>query len=129
MGKNLVIVESPAKARTIGRILKDGYVIKATMGHVRDLPEKELGVDPNDDFKAKYVVTRGKQKVLREIKAAAKEAEVLYLATDPDREGEAISWHVMEAAGLTRMPHRRVIFHEITRRRWRRPSGTPATWT
>ena len=86
MGKNLVIVESPAKARTIGRILKDGYVIKATMGHVRDLPEKELGVDPNDDFKAKYVVTRGKQKVLREIKAAAKEAEVLYLATDPDRE-------------------------------------------
>lgn len=115
MAKNLVIVESPAKARTIERILKKDFQVKATMGHVRDLPEKELGVDPESDFAAKYVVSRGKQKVLREIKAAAKDAQTLYLATDPDREGEAISWHIVHAAHLEKMPTKRVVFHEITK--------------
>lgn len=115
MAKDLVIVESPAKARTIGRILKDKYEVKATLGHVRDLPEKELGVDPENDFAAKYVVARGKQKVIRDIKGAAKDAKALYLATDPDREGEAISWHLVQAAKLEHLPAKRVIFHEITK--------------
>ncbi len=115
MGNNLVIVESPAKARTIGRILKDGYTIKATMGHIRDLPDKELGVDPDNDFSATYTVPRGKQKVINEIKKAAQGADTLYLATDPDREGEAISWHVVESAKLNRKKAKRVVFHEITR--------------
>lgn len=115
MAKNLVIVESPAKARTIGRILKDGYTIKATLGHVRDLPEKELGVDPEKGFDPKYVTSKGKQKVINEIKAAAKDASMLYLATDPDREGEAISWHIVQAAKLQNLPTKRVVFHEITK--------------
>ncbi|MDY6910863.1 MAG: type I DNA topoisomerase [Chloroflexota bacterium] len=115
MDKNLVIVESPAKARTIGRILKDGYEVKATLGHVRDLPEKELGVDTENGFFPKYVVAKGKQKVIKEIKAAAKNATNLYLATDPDREGEAISWHLVEAAKLQALPTKRVVFHEITK--------------
>jgi DNA topoisomerase-1 len=115
MAKNLVIVESPAKARTIGRILSDKYIVKATMGHVRDLPEKELGVDPEKGFSPKYIVAKGKQKIINEIKAAAKGAETLYLATDPDREGEAISWHVVKAAKLENMPTKRVVFHEITK--------------
>ena len=115
MSKNLVIVESPAKARTIGRILKDNYIIKATLGHVRDLPEKELGVDLEKGFDPKYVTSKGKQKVINEIKAAAKDASVVYLATDPDREGEAISWHIVQAAKLQNLPAKRVVFHEITK--------------
>ena len=115
MTKKLVIVESPAKARTIGRMLKDDYTIKATLGHVRDLPEKELGVDTENGFAPTYVVPRGKNKVVKEIRAAAKEASALYLATDPDREGEAISWHVVQAAKLGNIPAKRVVFHEITK--------------
>ncbi|MCL0066183.1 type I DNA topoisomerase, partial [Dehalococcoidia bacterium] len=115
MAKKLVIVESPAKARTISRILKDEYVVRATMGHVRDLPQKELGVDTGNGFAPKYVVSKGKTKVVSEIKAAAKDASVLYLATDPDREGEAIAWHLIEAAKLGKMPAKRVVFHEITK--------------
>lgn len=114
MADNLVIVESPAKARTISRILKGSYAIKATLGHVRDLPEKELGVDTENGFAPVYVVPKGKKKAVKEIKAAAKDASVLYLATDPDREGEAISWHLIQAANLGKMPAKRVIFHEIT---------------
>ena len=115
MTKKLVIVESPAKARTIGRMLKDDYTIKATLGHVRDLPEKELGVDTENGFAPTYVVPRGKNKVVKEIRAAAKEASALYLATDPDREGEAISWHVVQAAKLGNIPANRVVFHEMTK--------------
>ena len=114
MTNKLVIVESPAKARTMSRMLKGGYTVKATMGHVRDLPEKELGVDVDNEFSPKYVVPRSKNKVIKEIKAAAKDASVLYLATDPDREGEAISWHLVQAANLEDMPTKRVVFHEIT---------------
>ncbi|HAZ32044.1 MAG TPA: DNA topoisomerase I, partial [Dehalococcoidia bacterium] len=115
MAKKLVIVESPAKVRTISRILKDEYIVKATMGHIRDLPQKELGVDTGNGFAPKYVVSRGKSKVVNEIKTAARDASVLYLATDPDREGEAISWHLIQAAKLDKMPAKRVVFHEITK--------------
>ncbi len=114
MAKKLVLVESPAKAKTIGRILKNSYEVKATLGHVRDLPEKNLGVDPDNGFKPEYALVRGKNKVVKEIKAAAKDASIVYLATDPDREGEAISWHLLEAAKLQNMKAKRVVFHEIT---------------
>ena len=114
MSKNLVIVESPAKAKTLGQILGKDYSVKASLGHVRDLPQKELGIDIENDFSPKYVVSRGKTKVVKEIKEAAKSAKAVYLATDPDREGEAISWHLVAAAGLGKKPLKRVVFHEIT---------------
>ena len=115
MSKNLVIVESPAKAKTLGQFLGSDYTVKASLGHVRDLPQKELGIDVDNDFAPKYVVSQGKKKVLKEIKDGAKEAKAIYLATDPDREGEAISWHLVAAAGLGKMHLKRVVFHEITK--------------
>jgi DNA topoisomerase-1 len=114
MSKGLVIVESPAKARTISRILGQGYTVKASWGHVRDLPKRDLGIDVENGFVPKYVIIKGRQKQLREIKEAAKKASAVYLATDPDREGESISWHLVQAAGLEKRPLKRVIFHEIT---------------
>ena len=102
MTKDLVIVESPAKARTVGRFLGSGYEVKASMGHVRDLPENDFGVDAENGFKPTYVRVSGRDKVVSEIKKAAKGAAQIYLATDPDREGEAISWHLVEAAGLAK---------------------------
>src|SRR5580765_1293289 len=93
-GTALVIVESPTKAKTIGKYLGAGYDVKATVGHLIDLPTRELGVDVADGFKPKYVVIKGKTKTLSEIKKAAKGAKEVILATDPDREGEAIAWHV-----------------------------------
>ena len=115
--KDLVIVESPAKARTVARFLGDKYVVKASMGHVRDLPRKTMGVDIEKDFEPTYEQVRGRESVIREIKKAAKDAESVYLATDPDREGEAISWHMVEAVGLPQDSSalKRVVFHEITR--------------
>ncbi len=113
--KSLVIVESPAKARTVGRFLGDDYVVKASMGHVRDLPARDLGVDLESDFSPTYVQVRGRATVIAEIKKAARSAESIYLATDPDREGEAISWHLVEAADLAKKDNlKRVVFHEIT---------------
>ncbi|MFC1963521.1 type I DNA topoisomerase [Chloroflexota bacterium] len=115
-GTQLVIVESPAKAKTLSQFLGTEYTVKASMGHVRDLPGKELGVEVDKDFSPKYVVLPGKKKVLREIKAMAKVARAVYLATDPDREGEAISWHIVEAVGLDKKKlYKRVVFHEITK--------------
>jgi DNA topoisomerase-1 len=116
-GKNLVIVESPAKARTIGRYLGKGYEVAASVGHVRDLPAKELGVDVEEGFEPKYVTIRGKGKILQELKRKAKTAEAVILATDPDREGEAIAYHVAEQLGYQKDPDRfrRVTFHEITK--------------
>lgn len=113
----LVIVESPHKAKTIGKYLGRGYRVKATVGHVRDLPQKKLGIDIEKGFEPDYVTIEGKEKTLAEIKEAAGQAEAIYIATDPDREGEAIGWHVAEqvkrkAAGV---PVRRVLFHEITK--------------
>ena len=115
--KDLVIVESPAKARTVARFLGDNYVVKASMGHVRDLPRKTMGVDIEKDFEPTYEQVRGRESIIREIKKAAKGAESVYLATDPDREGEAISWHMVEAVGLPQDSSalKRVVFHEITR--------------
>ncbi len=116
VGKSLVIVESPAKARTIGKYLGPDYRVRATVGHVRDLPPKGLGIDVDKGFAPRYVPVQGKEKTLAELKSAAKDASHIYLATDPDREGEAIAWHVAESIkqrGLA--PIQRVLFHEITR--------------
>src|ERR687890_610752 len=113
-GDALVIVESPTKAKTIGKYLGRGYDVKATVGHLRDLPTRELGVDVDNGFEPKYVTIKGKTKTLAELKKAAKGASAIYLATDPDREGEAIAWHVADQlqAGL---PTHRILFHEITK--------------
>jgi len=116
MAKELVIVESPAKARTLSRILGSRYSVKASLGHVRDLPRKRLGVDVRNGFIPCYVVPREKRAVVKEIKEAAGKVAAVYLATDPDREGEAISWHLIEAAKLKTVPRHRVVFHEITER-------------
>ncbi len=115
MKKKLVIVESPAKARTLSKLLGQDYSLKASMGHVRDLPKSQLGVDIEQGFAPKYVVPRTKSKIVKELKQAAKTASAVYLATDPDREGEAISWHLAEVTKTNRKPYRRVVFHEITK--------------
>ena len=112
--KSLVVVESPAKARTISRILGPEYEIRASVGHVRDLPKSSLGVDIEQGFQPKYVIPREKASAVKEIRRAAESAATVYLATDPDREGEAIAWHLIAAADLEDKPHRRVVFHEIT---------------
>ena len=115
-GGALVIVESPHKAKTIGKYLGRGYRVKATVGHVRDLPEKKLGIDVEKGFTPEYVTIAGKEKTLAEIKEAAHNADAVYIATDPDREGEAIGWHVAEQIKRKSGPRvRRVLFHEITR--------------
>ena len=114
MAKNLVIVESPAKAKTINKFVGKDYVVKASVGHVRDLPKSELGVD-EETFEPQYEVLEGKEKVVAELKAAAKKAETIYIASDPDREGEAIGWHVMHLLGGDSKKVRRILFHEITK--------------
>ena len=113
-GSALVIVESPTKAKTIGKYLGAGYDVKATIGHLRDLPTRELGVDVERGFEPKYVTIKGKTKTLAELKKAAKGASEIYLATDPDREGEAIAWHVADQIAVG-VPTHRVLFEEITR--------------
>lgn len=110
----LVIVESPAKARTVGRFLGKEYTVKASVGHVRDLLRSQLSVDVENDFQPKYRVPNEKRPVVKELKSLAKTAEEVYLATDPDREGEAIAWHLMESAEIDPKVARRVVFHEIT---------------
>lgn len=110
----LVIVESPAKARTIGRYLGSGYTVKASMGHIRDLPKSTLGVDVEADFLPKYLIPRDKTKVVKELKESVRGAREIFLATDPDREGEAIAWHLIHATEAEEKPLRRVVFHEIT---------------
>ena len=112
--KNLVIVESPAKARTLGRILGSKYNLKASMGHIRDLPKSRLGVDIEHNFEPKYVVPRTKAKTVKELKDAGKKVGTIYLATDPDREGEAIAWHLATQIQQEGVPFKRVVFHEIT---------------
>jgi DNA topoisomerase I len=116
-GKQLVIVESPAKARTVGQILGNRYVVAASQGHVRDLPKGKMGVDLEHDFLPSYVTMQEKKTILNDLKKAGKEAAGIYLATDPDREGEAISWHIQTAAGWDQQadPPKRVVFHEITK--------------
>src|SRR6476620_7876374 len=127
-GKSLVIVESPAKARTISKFLGGNYVIEASIGHVRDLPQgakqipaefkKEewayLGVNVNDEFVPVYIIPPGKTEQVRKLRALVKDAKELFLATDEDREGEAISWHLLELL-KPKVPVKRLVFHEITR--------------
>lgn len=112
---DLVIVESPAKARTVGRILGKGYAVKASVGHVRDLLRSQLSVDVENDFSPKYRVPNEKRDVVKELKSDVERAERVFLATDPDREGEAIAWHLLESAEIEPNRARRVVFHEITK--------------
>ena len=116
-GKRLVVVESPAKARTVGQILGNKYLVTASMGHVRDLPKSTLGVDTEQDFNPKYLTMKDKRDLVKELKEAGAKASDIFLATDPDREGEAISWHLQAAAGWDKFekPPKRVVFHEITK--------------
>lgn len=115
MAKSLVIVESPAKARTIEKFLGKNYVVKASVGHVIDLPKSKLGVDIDNNFEPQYITIRGKGPILREIKSLAKKSERVYLATDPDREGEAISWHLARALCIEEDEPCRIEFNEITK--------------
>ena len=116
-GKQLVIVESPAKARTVGQILGRKYVVTASQGHIRDLPKGKMGVDLEQDFEPSYVTMRDKRSLVTSLKKAGDQAKDIYLATDPDREGEAISWHLQTATGWDQktVPPKRVVFHEITK--------------
>ena len=115
MGQNLVIVESPAKAKTISKYLGKNYTVEASMGHVRDLPKSKLGVDIEDNFTPKYITIRGKGELIAKLKKAAKKADKIYLATDPDREGEAISWHLANILKISEDETCRIVFNEITK--------------
>ena len=112
---NLVIVESPAKAKTITKYLGPGYQVKASMGHVRDLPKSKLGVDVEHGFTLDYQPIKGKEEVIDDLKKAAKKSDQIFLATDPDREGEAISWHLKELLELPDRRAHRVTFREFTK--------------
>ena len=113
MPKTLVIVESPTKAKTISRFLGKNFIIESSYGHIRDLPSSQLGIDVEKDFEPKYIIPRKKSKIVKELKAKAKKSDVIILATDEDREGEAIAWHLAAALGLTNP--KRIVFHEITK--------------
>lgn len=115
MGQKLVIVESPAKAKTIGKYLGKNYIVEASMGHVRDLPKSQLGVDIDNNYNPKYITIRGKGELLDKLKKEAKKSDKIYLATDPDREGEAISWHLSHVLKLDEDDKCRIEFHEITK--------------
>ncbi|WP_100399357.1 type I DNA topoisomerase [Bacillus sp. FJAT-44742] len=115
MADYLVIVESPAKAKTIGKYLGKKYIVKASMGHVRDLPKSQMGVDTTNQYEPKYITIRGKGPVLKELKTAAKKVKKIYLAADPDREGEAIAWHLAHSLDIDEDSDCRVVFNEITK--------------
>ena len=112
----LVIVESPAKAKTIGKYLGDDYEVTASMGHIRDLPASQLGIDVEHGYAPQYISIKGKEKLIKELKSKAKHADGVLLATDPDREGEAISWHLANILGLDPHEPNRVTFDEITKK-------------
>src|ERR1041384_5657493 len=124
MAKNLVIVESPAKAKMINKFIGSDYIVKASVGHVRDLPKSELGVD-EETVEPTYEEREGKEQVGSELRAAAKKANVVYIASDPDREGEAIGWHVMNLLGGDSKKVRRVLFHEITKKAGKKAIDSP----
>ncbi|MFA7116313.1 MAG: type I DNA topoisomerase [Bacteroidales bacterium] len=115
MGENLVIVESPAKAKTIEKFLGKDYIVKSSFGHIRDLSKKNLGIDVEHDFEPNYVISQDKKKIVTELKAAAKKAKIVWIASDEDREGEAIAWHLYECLGLKPENTKRIVFHEITK--------------
>src|SRR4030042_20781 len=116
MSKGLIIVESPTKVKTLQKFLGSDYIIRASVGHIKDLPEDELGVDLEKDFQPQYVTMSGKGKIIRELKKAGKEVENIYLGPDPDREGEAIAWHIAEEIGDEDKNVYRVLFNEITKK-------------
>ncbi|HBR08195.1 MAG TPA: DNA topoisomerase I, partial [Clostridiales bacterium] len=122
---NLVIVESPAKARTIEKYLGDQYEVVASMGHLRDLPKSKMGVDIEAGFIPQYIPVKGREDVISDLKKRSKSAGMVYLATDPDREGEAISWHLKELLGLPDEKARRVTFNEITKKVVKDSIGNP----
>lgn len=115
MAKNLVIVESPAKAKTIEKYLGKDFKVASSFGHIADLPSKELGVDVDGDFTPKYIIPSDKKSLVKELKSQAKKAEMIWLASDEDREGEAIAWHLSESLNLTESNTKRIVFHEITK--------------
>ena len=115
MPKNLLIVESPAKAKTIEKILGSDFEVKSCYGHIRDLEKDDMGIDVNNNYKPRYIVPDEKQKVVKELKQLAKKSDEVWLATDEDREGEAISWHLCEVLGLDPNTTKRIVFHEITK--------------
>ena len=115
MADNLVIVESPAKAKTIQKFLGNDYVVKSSFGHIRDLQDKKLSVDVDKNFAPEYVIPADKKRVVSELKKAAEASKTVWLASDEDREGEAISWHLFETLGLKPENTQRIVFHEITK--------------
>ena len=131
MSKSLLIVESPAKASTLKKFLGDSFLVKASVGHVKDLPHNKLGVDIEKNFEAEYITIRGKGKILQELRAAAKKVDTIYLGPDPDREGEAIAWHIaneLNGDELSKKKGRkiyRVLFHEITKNAVRKAIENP----
>jgi DNA topoisomerase-1 len=114
--QKLIIVESPAKARTISKFLGKGYKVEASQGHVRDLPKSQIGVDVDNDFELKYITIRGRGDILTRIRKEARNASQIYLATDPDREGEAISWHLAGVLDMDVDKPCRIEFHEVTKK-------------
>lgn len=115
MAKNLVIVESPAKAQTIKKFLGKEFEVKSSYGHIRDLPKNKLGIDKENEFEPQYIISTDKTKIVKELKESTKEAEIVWLATDEDREGEAIAWHLYETLNLKNKENKRIAFHEITK--------------
>ncbi|MGQ9847005.1 MAG: toprim domain-containing protein, partial [Bacteroidales bacterium] len=115
MEKNLVIVESPAKAKTIEKFLGKEYTVKSSFGHIRDLPKNKISIDIENNFTPIYEIPKEKIKIVAELKKLSKEAETVWLASDEDREGEAISWHLAEVLNLKKEKTKRIVFHEITK--------------
>ena len=113
--RSLVIVESPSKAKTISKFLGSRYNVMASVGHIRDLPKSRMGVKIEDNFEPEYINVRGKAQLIKDLKTAASESDKVYLATDPDREGEAISWHICSLLGIDPKDANRIEFHEITK--------------
>ncbi|HNW00228.1 MAG TPA: DNA topoisomerase, partial [Chitinophagales bacterium] len=116
MGKNLMIVESPAKAKTIEKFLGKDFVVKSCYGHIRDLDKTDFGIDFKNNYEPRYIISADKEALVKELKKLAKSAEEIWLATDEDREGEAISWHLCEVLGLDAKKAKRIVFHEITKK-------------
>src|SRR5215216_6437197 len=127
MPKNLLIVESPAKAKTIEKILGSDFEVKSCYGHIRDLEKGDMGIDVNNNYKPRYIVPDEKEKVVRELKQLAKKSDEVWLATDEDREGEAISWHLCEVLGLDPYKTKRIVFHEITKTAIKNAVNNPRT--
>ena len=131
MAKNLLIVESPAKAKTIESILGKDFEVRSCFGHIRDLEKNDMGIDVKNNFTPKYIVPEEKERVVRDLKALAKKADEVWLASDEDREGESISWHLAEVLNLDPKTTKRIVFHEITNRPFKKQFRIPvlSIWT